>query len=359
VKIFSALAILIVALPATLLAAGPGEWIDHLLRLPIPEKLQFCGEPVPLDREDVIERLDRELIDTLGNPVRTTLWLKRIPRHFPLIEREIQERGLPEDLKYVALVESNLRAGAVSRARAVGPWQFIRSTGALCGLEQTSWRDERRNWVESTRAALNHLTDLRELLGSWSLALAAYNSGSRRVSRALEAQEQSDFYGLRLPRETERYYFRALAAKLIVEDPEAYGIQLEGARTYAPLNTAEVMLKVQRHGLPVAAAANAAGVSYRRFLELNPWLRGDELPRGIHWIGVPANSREGFAPALAQWEADNPEPNTVYYRVRRGDTLTAIARRHNVRLNDLCAWNGLTTRSIIRPGQELMVQTVD
>jgi hypothetical protein len=312
VKIFYTLVLLIVALPTTLKAAGPGDSIDHLLRLPIPERLQFCGEPVPLDGEDVVERLDLELVVILGSPVRTALWLKRIPRHFPLIEREIRERGLPEDLKYVALVESDLKAGAVSRAAAVGPWQFIRSTGSQCGLEQTAWRDERRDWVESTRAALDHLAELREFFGSWPLALAAYNSGKRRVTRALKAQEQADFYGLRLPRETERYVFRALAAKLVVGDPNAYGVHLEEARTYFPLDQVKVMLEVRRRRLPVTAVARAAGVSYRWFLELNPWLRGDQLPRGTHVVAVPASSRtpgrhvNGDRPA-----AQSPAPGSV------------------------------------------------
>jgi membrane-bound lytic murein transglycosylase D len=333
--------------------------ISRLLRLPIPDTLTFCGESVPLDREDVSERLDLELIVTLGSPVRTTLWLKRIPRYFPLIEHEIESRGLPPDLKYVAVIESNLRASAVSSAGAVGPWQFIRSTGDVCGLERTRWRDERRDWLAATRAALDHLADLREHLGSWPLALAAYNAGEGRVTRSLETQGETDFYGLRLPRETERYVFRALAAKLVVEDPKAYGIDLDAASTYPPNDTAVVDLDVKRRSLPVAVVAEAAGVSYRWLVELNPWIRAERLPRGAHRIVMPADSRSAFAPALSRWEADNPEPKTVYYQVRRGDNLSVIARRHNVRLRDLCAWNGLSTKSIIRPGQKLMVQTVN
>jgi hypothetical protein len=111
--------------------------------------------------------------------------------------------------------------------------------------------------------------------------------------------------------------------------------------------------------LPVAVVAEAAGVSYRWLVELNPWIRAGHLPRGTHRIVTPADSRSAFALALSRWESDNPEPKTVYYQVRRGDNLSVIARRHNVRLKDLCAWNGLTTKSIIRPGQKLMVQTVN
>lgn len=346
------------ALPAAR-AEDPGGSISRLLHLPIPNSLAFCGETVPLSREDVTERLDLELIVTLGSPVRTTLWFKRIPRHFPAIEAELRARGLPDDLKYVALVESNLRADAASYAGAVGPWQFIRSTGARYGLERASWKDERRDWDEATRAALDHLTDLHEHFGSWPLALAAYNAGKARVLGAMAAQGQSDFYGLDLPRETERYVFRALAAKLVVERPEAYGIVLDGARLYPSEDTAEVSVEVRRRHLPVAAVARAAGVSYRRLVQLNPWLVGAELPRGTHRLAVPTAAANAFGGELARWEAENPEPEKVYYRVQRGDTLSAIARRHDVAVADLCAWNRLSRRTIIRPGQELVVRTVD
>jgi hypothetical protein len=339
---------------AASLDTGAAAWISHLLRLPIPENLEFCDEPVPLDREDVVERLDVEVVATLGSPIRTTLWLKRIPRYFPLIEREIEKRGLPEDLKYVALVESNLRSTAISSAGAAGPWQFVRKTGSSYGLERNRWRDERKDWIESTRAALDMLSDLHKRFGTWPLALAAYNAGLGRIANALRAQGQTDYYGLRLSRESERYVFRVLAAKLIVEDPKAYGIEIEGAPAYPPLETAAVEFSVRRRRLPVAKVAEAAGVSYRWLLELNPWIRGNALPRGRHRVEIPAISSDRFAAALASADSDAPEP--AYYKVRRGDNLSAIARRHNVRVKDLCAWNGLTTKSIIIPGQQLVVQ---
>ncbi len=353
------LALWLVLFPLVVVAADPGDWIGHLLQLPIPDAMEFCGEPVPLDRPEVVERLDQELVVTLGSPVRTTLWLKRIPRFFPQIERELRERGLPEDLKYVALIESNLRADATSYAGAVGPWQFIRSTGRRYGLKQDSWVDERRDWDEATRAALEYLVDVREMLGSWPLALAAYNAGEQRVGRAMKEQEQEDYYGLSLPRETERYVFRALAAKLVVEHPEAYGIAMEGAQLYSEAGTVQLTLPVERRALPVTAVAQAAGVSYYRILDLNPWLRGEQIPRGSYVLTVPRASEGTFAQSLAVWEERNPEPKSVYYNVRRGDTLSAIARRHRVEVEELCGWNGLSTRSIIRPGQRLVVHTVD
>ncbi|MFU8856477.1 MAG: transglycosylase SLT domain-containing protein [Deferrisomatales bacterium] len=336
-----------------------GAWVSHLLSLPVPAAVTLCGEPVPLDREDVLERLDLELVVTLGSPVTTSLWFKRSPRFFPMIERALRDRGLPGDLKYVALVESNLRSDAVSSAGATGPWQFMPGTGSSYGLDRSPWRDQRRDWEEATRAALDHLAELREYFGSWPAALAAYNAGKSRVARAMEAQGQTDYFGLRLPRETERYVFRVIAAKLVFEDPAAYGIRLDGARRYAPEELVEVILEVQRRAMPVAAVAEAAGVSYRRFLELNPSLLSRELPRGDHRIQVPLAAEARFDLSLARWERENPEARTVYYEVRAGDTLSAIARQHRVPLADLLSWNDLTPRSIIRPGQALAVHTVD
>ncbi len=354
----SVLALVLVAAGAAR-AQEPGGWISRMLQLPIPSTMEFCGEPVPLERRAVGERLDLELVVTLGSPVRTTLWFKRAPRYFPMIEAYLREHGLPEDLKYVALVESNLRADASSSAGAAGPWQFVRSTGLSYGLRRNSWRDERRDWDDSTEAALEHLVDLHEFFASWPLALAAYNAGKRRVLDAMESQGQRDYYGLQLPRETERYVFRVLAAKLVYESPRAYGIDLEGARLYEPHATVEVTVDVTRRELPLSAVAAAAGVSYWELLDLNPWLVGDSLPRGCHALEVPEAGEAGFGAALAAWERDNPEPASVYYRVSRGDTLSGIARRHGVALRDLLAWNSLSSKSVIRPGQELVVHTVD
>ena len=333
--------------------------INHLLNTQVPEQMEFCGEPVPLERPDVAERLDLELVVILGSPVSTTLWFKRIPRYFPMVEAELERRGLPQDLKYVALVESNLRATARSSAGAVGPWQFIGSTGTEMGLERRAWVDERRDWQKATVAALDYLTAMRDSFDSWPAALAAYNAGRRRVSQAMEDQQHTSYYDLVLPRETERYVFRMLAAKLVVEDPERYGIRVPEAHLYAPLDVAAHEFRVQRRTLPVAAVAQAAGVPYRELRRLNPWLVGAPLPRGTYRIQVPTANAGGFDAGLSRWEAANPEPQRVYYEVRRGDTLSAIARRHIVSLHSLLQWNGLNSRSIIRPGQELVIQLVD
>jgi hypothetical protein len=336
--------------------AAAEETVSRLLGLPLPASFTFCGESVPLQKEDVAERLDLELMDTLGSPIRTALWFKRAPRYLPGIEAALKEKGLPQDLKYVAIIESNLRDDAVSEAGAVGPWQFMPQTGAMMGLDRTEWREGARDWPDSTRAAVAHLAELRTAFGSWALALAAYNGGRGRVSRALESQGGQDFYDLRLPRETERYVFRAFAAKLVMENPEAYGIRLEKARLYGPEDSVPVDLTISRSSVPLSALARAGGVSYRGLRRLNPWMTGGDLPRGVHRVRLPSSRRSSFAPAVARWEAENPDLRTVRYRVRKGETLGQIAKRNGVTVADLCAWNSLEPARPLRKGQELILK---
>ena len=324
--------------------------------MPLPAELEFCGERVPLDREDVAERLEIELMVALANPVSTSLWFKRGARYFPMIDEKIRQKGLPPDLRYVPVVESNLRADAVSSARAVGPWQFIRSTGRRYGLDRTSYKDERRNWEEATEAGLDHLRDLHRDLGSWPLALAAYNAGKMRVTGNMQTQNETDFYGLRLPRETERYVMRIMAVKLIMESPADYGIDLGNARLYDPEGAVEVRLEVRRARMPLFVLADAAGLSFRTFRNLNPWITGDALPKGTYRIKVPRAVEQSFDSTMTAWEKSNPEPKVVYHRVRRGDTLSGIASKYGVRLGDLLAWNSLSTRSVIQPGQRIAVR---
>jgi LysM repeat protein len=339
--------------------ADPGEVISSLMKVPLPAELELCGEKVPLHREDVAERLEIELMVILSNPVSTSLWFKRKERYFPMIEEKIGKSGVPLDLRYVPVVESNLRAEAISSARAVGPWQFMYGTGKAYGLKRNSWRDDRRSWEESTDAGLKHLKDLHDEFGSWALALAAYNAGKRRVSGNMKKQGEKDFYGLTLPRETERYVFRIMAAKLILENPGDYGIDMTDARLYPPEQAVAVKVKVARANLPLSAVAEASGVSYRTIKGLNAWIRGESLPKGTYTVKISAEARDFFSSGLAGWEAKHPEPRIVYHRVRTGDTLSAIAQKYGVRLNQLMSWNSLGARTTIYPGQRLTVRRIN
>lgn len=309
-RIFSL--VLMALLAASSCFAGlPGEAINGLIRIPLPATLDIGGEPVPLDREDVAERLDYELTIMLGNPVQTSLWLKRFPRYFPEIERELKARGLPDDLKYVAVIESSLRADAISSAGAVGPWQFMAATGRDYGLDRQSWVDERRDWVLSTRAALDFLKELHDRWGSWALSLASYNCGPGRVRSAMDNQRHSDFWGLVLPEETERYVFRFLAAKLIFTQSSSFGIDLNQAKLYDDRGVRPVTVDVKKAKVPLLTMAKAAGISYRYFLELNPNFIGSELPKGVHQVRIPGDRIDQFNMAMEAWKKAPPEPAPV------------------------------------------------
>jgi hypothetical protein len=179
------------------------------------------------------------------------------------------------------------------------------------------------------------------------------------VHRALEAQGETDFYGLRLPRETERYIFRAIAAKLVMENPEAYGIRMDAARLYFPEEAVSVEVRVERGRVPVRELARAAGTSFRWFLRLNPWIVGAELPRGTHTLRVAKAAGATAQAALAKWEAENPEAKAIRYRVKRGDTLQTIARRHKVGVDDVRSWNHLGSRGVLKKGQQLVLYVAD
>jgi soluble lytic murein transglycosylase-like protein len=267
----------------------------------LPAGLDFAGEPVPLARADVRERLEREFLLSAGNRAQVVLWLKRSARYFPYIEGELARAGLPDDLKYVAVIESALLPSAQSPASALGIWQFIPATGRRYGLEVTPWWDERRDPQRSTAAALAYLRDLHAQFRSWPLALAAYNAGEARVGQARERQGRATYYDLALPAETERYVFRAFAAKLILADPERHGFRVPAEQLYRPFKVDTVNV-VLRDRVAVVDLARGAGSYYRELRELNPAILDEALPRGQYAIHVPRGLGPRLLGALATLE---------------------------------------------------------
>jgi membrane-bound lytic murein transglycosylase D len=323
----------------------------------IPDALAFAGVPVPLDRWDVGERLEREFYLTLADPAQVVLWLKRSARYFPYIEARLREAGLPDDLKYVAVAESALRPTAYSWARASGIWQFIDGTARRYGLRVSDAWDERRDPERATTAAIAYLRDLHARFRDWPLALAAYNAGEHRVETALDEQDVAAYYQLALPKETERYVFRVLAAKLILEAPDHYGFQVPAHERYAPHATETVSVTVSGH-LLVRELASAVGSFYRELRTLNPALAGDHLPPGTYTVRVPEGGREPFAkawPGLERAMAARAV-RRVKYRVRRGDTLGSIARRFGVSVDTLRDVNAAARRAHLYPGQILVIE---
>lgn len=266
------------------------------VRLPyfrFPDQVTLCGEPVPLHEPAVREALDREFTVIVWNRGQTTLWLKRAHRFFPDIIQKIRARGLPQDLKYVVLVESDLRPHAKSPAGALGPWQFMGPTAQRFELKANDAIDERLDLASATEAALRYLETLYRQFQSWTLALAAYNCGEGRVQKEMAAQGVKDFYRLDLPEETERYVSRILAAKIILENPAAYGYDLPPEELYPPLEY-DVVEMVAVKEVPVTQVAQACGSYYKAIKELNPWIKGRALPPGAYRLRIPKGTAHLF-----------------------------------------------------------------
>ncbi len=319
------------------------------------DRLTFCGEPAPLEDALIRERFEKELLLILWNRPQVLLWIKRSARIFPEVEKMLNTAGLPDDLKYVAVVESALQPHVRSSKGAVGFWQFIKSTGKKYGLRIDRHIDERRNLVTATRAATAYFKDLYGIFGSWTLAAAAYNMGEQGLQSEVLIQQIDDYYNLYLPRETQRYIFRILAAKMIIEKPQYYGFLIAKDDLYDPLVTDQFSLSMTDE-TPVQALALAARTSFKRIKELNPQIRGHYLAPGTHNLSLPAGAAKGFNRRLMKEKKKitNAQKNRIYI-VRKGDSLTGIAKQFGVPLPALLIWNRLDYRKPIHPGDRLVI----
>ena len=240
----------------------------------LPEAMDFCGEHVPLDRFYVRESLERELLVNSYRHASTILLLKRTTRWFPVIEPIMRQNNLPEDFKYLAMIESEL-TNAVSPAKAVGFWQFLEGTAKEYGLEIDKEVDMRYNQELETKAACQYLNDSYAKFGSWTMAAAAFNCGNGRMSRTITEQQVNSYYDMLLPNETERYVYRILALKLITENPEKYGFHISDEGWYQPLQFRTLTVTESISDL-VEFAINH-GTNLKMLKYYNPWLRSKSL----------------------------------------------------------------------------------
>lgn len=262
---------------------------DYVYAIPLPESANFAGEEAPLEIPDVKERLDREMLVNAYWQSNGLLLLKRAHKYFPIIEPILEEYGVPDDLKYVAVIESAL-TNAVSPAGARGIWQIMQSTGKEYGLEINSNVDERYNIEKSTRVAARYFLKSYERFDSWTLAAAAYNAGNYGVHRQLERQEVDDYYDLLLGEETGRYVFRILALKEIMKDPKKYGFNFEEEDLYQPIAVRKV--EVDTAITNFAQFAREFDINYKILKIHNPWLREAHLnnqSRKEYLIDIPAS----------------------------------------------------------------------
>lgn len=281
----------------------------------------------------------------------------RAGQYRPMILAEIRERGIPTELSWLPMVESWFKVRALSRARALGLWQFIASTGYRFGLQRTDWFDERMDPEKSSRAALSYLTELHELFGDWMTALAAYNCGEGRVSRILRQQRVGyfdrfwDLYEL-LPRETRRFVPRLLATVAIVSEPRKYGFEdLPQPAPALAYDTFETTRPVK-----LADVERGMGLGSGSLLALNPELRRATTPDSPYELKIPSGSgRVALASLMEAPTYKPPRIETSTHRVRRGETLSGIAARYRTSVSTLMRLNGLSNPNRLRLGQRLKV----
>lgn len=240
----------------------------------IPEKLDFAGEEMPLSDPDVYERMDRELLVNTYWQSNGLLMFKRAEKYFPIIEPILKKNGIPDDFKYLAVIESGL-ANVVSPAGARGVWQIMPATAKENGLEVNENVDERYHLAKSTEIACKYLLKLKQQLGSWTLAAAAYNAGNAGISNRLKDQDVKSYYDLLLGEETGRYIFRIIALKEILNNPKTYGFNFNDSDLYTHIPTHEVL--VDTDITDFTAFAKQQGINYKILKIHNPWLREAHL----------------------------------------------------------------------------------
>ncbi|MGB3774413.1 MAG: lytic transglycosylase domain-containing protein [Leeuwenhoekiella sp.] len=268
----------------------------NVYAIPLPDAVDFAGEPVPLNDPDVRERLDRELLVNTYWQSNGLLLIKRAHKYFPIIEPILKKEGIPDDFKYLAVIESGL-THAVSPAGARGFWQLMPSTGRELGLEVNDNVDERYNIEMSTKAACAYLKNSKKNWGTWTLAAAAYNAGNTGIDRRLQEQDVDSYYDLLLGEETGRYIFRIVALKEILKDPAKFGFNFTTEDLYHEVPTYSV--KVDTAVTNFVKFAQGLNINYKILKIHNPWLREDHLNNGsgkTYFIDIP---KDGFySPAV-------------------------------------------------------------
>jgi len=253
----------------------------------LPQEMDFCGEKVPLQLADVKERFDRELTVNTNLHATTELVIKRANRAFPVIEPILKKYGVPDDFKYLAVIESGL-INATSPSGAKGVWQFMPATAKELGMEVTDLVDERYDLEKSTEFACKYLLKAKEKSGTWTLAAASYNGGLNGIMRMMEEQKVNDYYDMLLTDETYRYVFRILALKEIMQNQEKYGYMMPKSVLYPLIPTKKVEVSATIDNL--AQFAIDQGINYKVLKIHNPWLRDKKLevqPGKVYTIQIP------------------------------------------------------------------------
>ncbi len=314
---------------------------------------EYTYEAVPVIVNAAVERNIHYFQNVIHD--RFQEWLTRFYPYRPLVEQIFVELGLPKELVYLSLVESGFNPRAYSRARASGPWQFIKSTGLIYGLKVNWYVDERRDPIKSTVAAARHLRDLYDMFGSWPLALAAYNAGAGKIGRAIARTGTRDFWTIAktryIRRETKHYVPRFMAAMIIATRPSLFGFHAD----FQPVHEYEE-IHIDR-SIHLQSVSKEARLSFEELRRLNPELRRNVIPsdQDGYLLKVPVGTSGHVEQVKARFKTWTQRPSQrTWYRVRRGDSLSVLAHRFGTSVRQLKNLNGLSG-NVIRVGQRLRV----
>ncbi len=272
----------------------------------VPEFVEFAGQTIRFDRADLRERMDRELIAFTFTHSTSVLMIRRANRFFPQVEPILERMGVPTDLKYLMVIESNLEEQAVSSASAAGLWQFTQATGRSYGLEVNDNIDERYNIEKATEAACRFLLEAYSKYGNWMTVAASYNGGQQGMDRRIVQQHETDALNMWLVNETSRYMFRLLAVKMMFEDPTQFGFHFTREELY-PYIPAKEQIKVTDPIDDLVAFAEQHGVSYAELRRANPWLRESKLNNKSHrtyYVNIPDVKASYYDPSRTKVYSD-------------------------------------------------------
>lgn len=314
------------------------------------------GITFPSDNTTALSSIERSMnLFTVRIRAKFTLWLERSARYIDIMKGILRERKLPEELVFLPIVESGFNCNAYSRARAVGPWQFIEATAKRYGLVVDWWRDERRDPVKSTEAAAAYLRDLYKMFGSWNLALAAYNAGEGKIMRALRTTDADDYWSLlhtkQIRNETKEYVSHFLAATMIAHTPEEYGFS--NLVYHEPLEYDDVVINTP---LDLEVIAECAEASLEEIRELNPELRRWSTPLNVgrYTIRIPKGTKDVFTENLSMIPVEERFSFDTY-KVKKGEDFRKIANKLNLPTGVILALNDMSGIEHIKAGNEIRI----
>ncbi|MDQ3073240.1 MAG: LysM peptidoglycan-binding domain-containing protein [Bacteroidota bacterium] len=333
--------------------------------------IHFCGEDAPLEKNWPKKQFERELKAYAGHKAHAAFLIGRANAYFPVIAPILRKHGIPDDFKYLPLIESAFLNNVSSRG-AAGPWQILPRTARAFGLVVNDEVDERYNLQRSTEAACKYLKAAYRVLGNWTLVAAAYNYGTPGLQGKLRHQRGKTFYDLKITGQTTRYIYKLLAVKEVIENPKRYKLKAKG-KSYTRIPSTFITINTSVDDLRDLASAH--GITYKAVKTLNPWMRGNKLsnPEGkVFMVRIPKNKN---LPQFAETPAEDvpvnffseseknlpakaviKKKNSPLYTVRSGDNLYTIGKRNGVTAAQLKTWNNLKSDKL-RPGQMLKIQT--